>query len=251
MVGDEILLGKTQDTNTVKMAEFLLERGIKIRRWVIVPDNTGEIIISLRRMIDDGLSPIVVSGGMGPTHDDLTVPAVAEALGLELVRSELCLERMMRKWKKRHPGEEIEGTSKAGLEKMSYVPSGFQCVENRRGMAEGLVGKIKGGDTGIYMLPGVPGEYRSVMGDPMFVENLPEHVDGNVGIQEIPFRGRESQIAYLLSDFQDEFPRVDIGSYPRDQGNVMIRITGLPENVERAASAVKDRLEKFQNRKHG
>lgn len=247
VVGDEILLGMTQDTNTIGMADYLLKRGIRLKRWVIAPDEENEIILSLRRLIDDGFSPVMISGGMGPTHDDLTVPSVAKALGLEIVRSEDSFQRMYEKWKGRHPGEEMEESSRKGLEKMAHIPRGFDCIENSSGMAEGLVGRPEGTDAVIFILPGVPGEYRSVMENRKFLENLPDHRDGNVSIVEMPYNGRESQIAALLERFQRDFPPVEIGSYPRGQGEVMVRITGTPDDVERARSILAAQLEEMES----
>jgi len=234
VVGNEILLGRTQDTNTLFLAEFLLKKGIKLGRWVIVPDREDQIVSELRKLIHDGFDPIIVSGGMGPTHDDITVSAIAVAMDLPLERSPESYDRMTTKWRRRNPGKEFPKNAEEWLSKMSQVPRDFICIENDAGMAEGLMGKTKQEGGMIFILPGVPVEYRAIIESLSFLKLLPEGSEEELQISEIRFKGKESQIAGYLSDLQRSNQEIEIGSYPQGPKNVIIRITGPRGRIEMA-----------------
>jgi len=232
VVGNEILLGRTRDTNTVFLAEQLLNRGIKLHRWVIVPDEFNEIGGELNRFIDDGFDIVVISGGMGPTHDDITVEAVARALSLPLVLHEECYRRMFNKWSTRNPGKVLPEEGKSGLQKMANIPQDFDLINNEEGMVEGLVGTVNRGRTLMFILPGVPREYRGIVGTYKFQDYLPRGTGEAVTIGEVHFRGKESQLARYLTNLQLKYPDVEIGSYPQGPNSVILRITGPRELVE-------------------
>jgi molybdenum cofactor synthesis domain-containing protein len=238
VVGSEILLGMTRDTNTVFLAENFLRRGIRLNRWVIVPDEMEQIGRELRHYIDDDYDIVVVSGGMGPTHDDITVEAVAKSLSVPMSFHEECYRRMLGKWKKRNPDKELPESGKKGLENMAYVPQDFDLINNEQGMVEGLVGTANSGQTLIFILPGVPREYKGIVGTSKFQDYLPPGHDNEVYIREVHFRGKESQIAQFLSEMQNVFPDIDIGSYPQGPMSVILRVTGEPEKVEKALPVI-------------
>jgi molybdenum cofactor synthesis domain-containing protein len=232
VVGSEILLGRTRDTNTVYLAEQLLDRGIKLQRWVIVPDEPGEIGKELKRFIEDGFDIVVISGGMGPTHDDITVEAVAKALSLPISSNDECYRRMYRKWSQRNPGKALPEEGKSGLQKMANIPLDFDLINNEEGMVEGLVGTVNRGKTLMFILPGVPREYKGIVGTYKFQDYLPRGTGDSITIREIHFRGKESQMARFLSNLQMKYPDVEIGSYPQGPNSVILRITGPREAVE-------------------
>lgn len=238
MVGNEILLGLTRDTNTIFLAENLLKRGIRLSRWVIVPDDREQIGKELSNFIADDYDIVVVSGGMGPTHDDITVEAVAKALSLPMVFHEECYRRMLKKWKRWNPNKELPETGKKGLQNMAHVPQDFDLINNEEGMVEGLVGTVNKGQTLIIILPGVPREYKGIVGTGKFQDYLPPGHDNDIIIREVDFRGKESQIALFLSEFQKEYSEIDIGSYPQGPKSVILRVTGKPDDVEKVLPAI-------------
>lgn len=240
VVGSEILIGRTRDTNTLFLAGELLKRGIKLSRWVIVPDKEDVISRELERFLSDGYDIIVVSGGMGPTHDDITVEAVAKGLGLPLTFHLGCYERMLSKWRRRNPEGEMPDSAKKGLDKMAYVPQDFDLINNEEGMVEGLMGSVNRGSTQVFILPGVPREYRGIVSTRKFQDYLPHGKMTDTAIREIGFAGNESSIAGQLRRVQGKFPLIEIGSYPHGPKKVTIRITGDEKEVERALRAVKD-----------
>ncbi len=242
VVGNEILGGKTVDTNTQKMIDLLFSRGLQVRRWCVVPDDVEEISSEVRRFASDGYELLIVSGGMGPTHDDITVEAVARGVGREMVRSLECYAVMEGKYRKRYGEGLVRKESLASMEKMCRVPDSFSSIPNRVGMAEGLYGPLS--EKGIVvMLPGVPGEYEAIMNHPLFLELLPEGED-LVSI-DIPFKGRESQLSALLKEVQDEYPTIEIGSYPRGRMDVVVRVTGGVDEVERVKGVLSIGLEEL------
>ena len=254
VVGNEILLGLTRDTNTVFLAENFLKRGIRLSKWVIVPDELEQIGAELEAFISDGYDIVVISGGMGPTHDDITVEAVANALSVRMIFHEECHRRMLGKWQRRNPDKEFPQSAKKGLEKMACVPLDFDLIDNEEGMAEGLVGTANRGQTLIFILPGVPREYKGIVGTYKFQDYLPPGHDDDVHIREVRFKGKESQIALFLSEIQKKFPDIDIGSYPQGPMSVILRVTGNSEHVENAIPVITEevrRLEKENKTEEG
>ena len=242
VVGNEILGGKTVDTNTRKMIELLFSKGLKVRRWCVVPDVVEEISVEVGRFAGDGYDLLIVSGGMGPTHDDITVEAVARGVGREMVRSLECYGVMEGKYRERYSKGPMRKESIASMEKMCKLPDGFSLIPNGVGMAEGLYGPLS--EEGIVvMLPGVPREYEAIMNHPLFLELLPDGED-LVSI-DIHFKGRESQLSALLKEVQDEYPSIEIGSYPRGRMDVVVRITGDVDEVEKARPRVEDGLKEL------
>ncbi len=243
VVGNEILGGKTVDTNTQKMIKLLFSRGLKVRRWCVVPDDIAEISAEVGRFAQEEYDLLIVSGGMGPTHDDITVEAVAKGVGREMVRSLECYALMEGKYWKRYGKGVIRKENLASMEKMCRVPDSFSLIPNTMGMAEGLYGPMSPGGGVVVMLPGVPGEYEAIMNHPQFLELLPDGED-LVSI-DIHFNGRESQLSALLKGVQDEYPSLEIGSYPRGRMDVVVRVTGGVDEVERVKGVLSIGLEEL------
>lgn len=246
VVGNEILLGRTRDTNTVFLAEQLFKRGLKLTRWVIVPDIDEEISLELNRFLHDGFDIVVICGGMGPTHDDITVEAVARALKVPMEYNEECYSRMFRKWRGWNPGKELPESGKTGLKKMAMMPRDFDLINNQEGMVEGLVGSVKRGNGLVFILPGVPREYKGIVGTHKFQDYLPPGHDSSVDIIEVRFRGRESELASYLLELQNKYRDVDVGSYPQGPRNVIIRLTGDPYRIKEAQLEVKEITKKLE-----
>ena len=196
IVGDEILSGRTQDANAKWIAEKLAEKGISLAEIRVSPDNEA-IIIGAVKDLKDKVDYLFTTGGIGPTHDDVTAESVAKAFGVKLVENAEALAIL-----KKHygPNEEI---NEARM-KMALIPQGANLILNPVSGAPGfIVGNV-------YVMAGVP---RIMQG--MLENILPTLRDGaiiysNALTCSIP----ESKIAKNMTQVQAKYPDVSIGSYP-------------------------------------
>jgi molybdenum cofactor synthesis domain-containing protein len=153
-IGNEILKGKTVNTNAAEIGRMLYFSGYEIFRGLTVPDIDEEIGEAFRSLV--GVCNVIVSsGGLGPTFDDITIPSFAKAFGIRLVLDEETYEEIRRKTEAR----EMKMTKER--EKMAMVPEGSKIIKNDVGSAPGIEYQI--GQTRIFILPGVPAEMRSML----------------------------------------------------------------------------------------
>jgi len=197
VIGDEILSGRTQDKNVAQVAAWLNEQGIRLDEVRIVPDEKRRIadtVNELRAMHDY----LFTTGGIGPTHDDITVDAMAEAFGVAVVihpDARAILEDYYRD----RPG----GLNEARL-RMARVPEGAELIPNPTSGAPG----VKIGN--VYMMAGVPHIAASML------EALTGKLEGGRPIVSVTVgaRAAESEVADLLRETEESHPGVAIGSYP-------------------------------------
>lgn len=195
VIGNELLTGKIQEGNVAFLARELFSLGISLRRVVVCSDEQeviAEDLNALRARHDF----VFTSGGVGPTHDDLTVPAVALAFGLPLVRDPE-LARMIR--------EHFGARTTEGHLRMADLPEGAELIASDR--IRWPVMRVEN----VFVMPGVPEIFRIKF----------ELVRERLGA-DAPFVSRalftrcdEGEIAALLERVERAFPGVAIGSYPR------------------------------------
>ena len=193
IVGDEVLAGEVEDQNAPYALRVFAAAGVPVRRVVTAPDDPEVIFGEIRRLrpVADAL---VISGGIGPTHDDQTRPALAAALGLELVTSEDAVRRIH--------GFYGDATTSAELT-MAQVPAGSQIITGKTTDVFGFA------VAGIYALPGVPFLFRDL------IDALVEDFNGQpLHKVEVCTSQREGEVAILLADVQKDHPSVAVGSYP-------------------------------------
>ncbi|MDZ7374015.1 MAG: competence/damage-inducible protein A [candidate division KSB1 bacterium] len=152
-IGDELLLGVTVNTNAPYIARRLAEVGIPVVRILTVGDEMGAIVRALEESSDADI--VVTTGGIGPTHDDVTVAAVAAFLGTELVEDESTLARI------RSIFQERRTPTPESSAKQALVPKGAVLIENPLGMAPGL--HVRKGRCQYFVLPGVPSEMQAMV----------------------------------------------------------------------------------------
>lgn len=212
IIGDEILSGRTQDRNIAQIASWLNVQGIRLREVRIVADDHDAIVeaVSLLRARHDYL---FTTGGIGPTHDDITVDAIAAALGVEVVIHPDARAMLERYYATRG------GLTEARL-RMARVPAGADLIENRMSGAPG----IRHG--AVFIMAGVPhitaGMLDSLTGS---LEGGLPLLSGQIGCW-VP----ESEIADLLADMERSHAGCQIGSYPffregRVGANFVVRST--------------------------
>ena len=197
VIGDEILSGRTQDKNVAQLATWLNVQGIRLAEVRIVPDVTtriAETVNALRAAHDY----LFTTGGIGPTHDDITVDAIAASFGVSVVvhpEARAILEDYYRD----RPG----GLNEARL-RMARVPEGAELIANPSSGAPG----VKMGN--VYILAGVPHIAASMM------DALTGTLEGGRPVVSVTVGARapESEVADLLRETEAAHPGVAIGSYP-------------------------------------
>jgi molybdenum cofactor synthesis domain-containing protein len=223
VIGNEILSGKIQDANTVALAGELRALGIELRRVVVVPDEI-DVIAAEVNALRETHDLLFTSGGVGPTHDDVTIAAVARALGRAVVRYPE-VERLLRA----HYGERCTPDHL----RMADLVEGTELVRHSEGTTwpTFVLGNI-------YILPGVPEIYR------LKLRTIRERLRGAEGafvLHSVYTRGDEGTIKRWIDEVVARFPDVMVGSYPRylaDDHNVRVTFDGRDRaRVEAAAHA--------------
>ena len=195
IIGNEILSGRTQDTNTSTLALWLNSIGVKVREAKVIPDVEEKIISSvnlLRNLYDY----VFTTGGIGPTHDDITAQSIAKAFNLDYEIHKEGYKILEAYYK---PGEFNEGR-----QKMIWMPKNAKLLLNPSSGAPGF--RIDN----VFCLPGVPSILKSMLG------GLKNDIVGGEPIlsHTINLRTVESEIANSLTKVQDNNKDVEIGSYP-------------------------------------
>jgi len=242
-IGDELVGGFTLDTNSHWMAERLRLLGYPTKRVTQIRDRPSEIIEQLRRELDDGeVTDIFATGGLGPTPDDRTFTALAEALGKDLVIWEETRARIERRVQRMHSMGLLESPEVTeGNLRMSRIPAEPAHVfRNRRGMAPGTIYESHG--KRIFVLPGVPMEMKGI-----FTEEIePEFLTAGSAatVRELRFTfAVEARFYPLMRELEETFPDVSVGSYPNfETKELVIRCVGLdPKRVEEALDVIRRR----------
>ena len=197
VIGDEILSGRTQDKNVAQVALWLNQHGIRLAEVRIVPDDIeriAETVNELRAAHDY----LFTTGGIGPTHDDITVDAIASAFGVPVVIHPEA-RRILEDYYRDRPS----GLTEARL-RMARVPEGAELLPNPSSGAPG----VKIGN--VYILAGVPYIAAAML------EALSGKLEGGKPIVSVTIGARapESDVADLLRETEETNPGVAIGSYP-------------------------------------
>ncbi|MHA2425495.1 MAG: competence/damage-inducible protein A, partial [Candidatus Thorarchaeota archaeon] len=155
-IGNEVLDGLVQDTNSIWIEKRLNALGIEMRRLVTVRDEIDEIGLGLKFILEE-CDVVVTSGGLGPTHDDITLKAIAQALNLELIEDQQALQWIQDRYttllqKQIVPTDELTDSRR----KMARLPKGSIPLRNEVGTAPGV--QLDFNSKTIFCLPGVPGE---------------------------------------------------------------------------------------------
>lgn len=226
-IGDELLIGQTVDTNSAFIGQELNKIGIWVRRRVAVGDVWNDIWKALDEESRES-KLIIITGGLGPTADDITKPLLAEYFGGKLVVDEKVLAHVKYLFEKvyRRPGPILERNLK-----QAEVPDVATVLHNAWGSAPGMLFKKK--DTVFISLPGVPHEMKGLMTN----EVIP-YLLKNMGVQAIVHRTAftfgqgESMIAEKLIDFEARLPLHIKLAYLPGYGMVKLRLTSRGEHKE-------------------
>lgn len=202
LIGDEILSGRTQDTNGNHLAKRLTDMGIDLREIRVVPDEQGRIVAAVNAL-KGRYTHVFTSGGIGPTHDDITADAIAAAFGVGIdVREDA---RAILASNYTDP-EDLNGMRL----RMARIPDGASLIDNPVSRAPGFsLGNV-------HVMAGVPAVFTAM------VESLLPGLTGGAPMRSVSVRIEqpEGQVAEPLAALAKAFPDVSIGSYPFVQNGV-------------------------------
>ena len=223
-IGDELLIGQTIDTNSAFIAQQLNSLGLWVRRRVAVGDNRDEILSALREESKNS-AILILTGGLGPTADDITKPLLCDYFGGTLVRNQAILDHIEHLFEKvyKRPGALLERNKK-----QADVPDNCLVLHNPSGTAPGMLFNQKG--VICISLPGVPREMKDLMTSaviPWLKENIsrPYIVHRTLLTCGIG----ESMLAELLTVFEQSLPSHISLAYLPNYGMVKLRLTGKSE----------------------
>ena len=195
IIGNEILSGRTQDTNTSTLATWLNSIGVKVNEVRVIPDVEKTIIETVNVLRKEN-NYVFTTGGIGPTHDDITASSISKAFGLKYEVHKEAFEILETYYQ---PGEFNEGR-----QRMVWMPEKAELILNPTSGAPGF------SVDNVFCLPGVPSIMKSMLG------GLKNKIVGGEPIlsHTISLRTVESEIANSLTNVQEKNLDVEIGSYP-------------------------------------
>jgi molybdenum cofactor synthesis domain-containing protein len=225
IIGNEILSGKVEDTNSPYFCRELRTLGVDVERILTIPDEV-QVIASELKVMADAYDFVFTSGGIGPTHDDLTIEGVAGAFGLPVETNESIVERIRRA---------IGGEVNASQLKMAQIPGGAMLLDSGDLWFPLVVVK------NVYIFPGVPELLRKKF------ESCRERFRGvPFVLKRVYVKQRESDLAEGLHELLKEFPELLLGSYPRireESFQVLLTLESRDAGyVQRALDALLARL---------
>lgn len=224
IIGDEVLGGKTVDTNSAYMAKFCFRLGMTLKRIEVIADDLDEIVEAVRRM-SNNYDFVVTSGGIGPTHDDITYQSIASAFSLPLTLHQETLSRM-KKLSKPHPSQPNFSWDKPSPALTAKMRMAELPIDNQRALSDQVifpcddlwvpVCRVNGN---IHILPGVPRLFEKLL-EGLKIYLMPRLCDPEgKGVTRIIISTplAESEIAGYLTELARSVAEKDVkvGSYPR------------------------------------
>ena len=202
LIGDELLSGSIQDENLSHIAVSLEKRGIRVRETRVVPDIHNEIAAALNAL-RTRYDYVFTTGGIGPTHDDITSDSIAQAFGVDNVVQQDVFDAIQAYLLTKN----IEFTSAA--QRMAYAPEGAEMIHTEQSVVPGY--RIDN----VFVMAGVP-SIMKIMLDAI-VNKL--KIGSAILSKKVHANVSEGEIAAALGDIQNRFTQVDIGSYPQEKNS--------------------------------
>jgi molybdenum cofactor synthesis domain-containing protein len=225
IIGNEILSGKIADTNSTYLCRELRALGVDVERIITIPDDVDTIADQVREM-SAAYDFVFTSGGIGPTHDDLTIDGIAKAFGCSIRLNDSIAARIERAQKKKPNESQL---------KMARIPEGAQLVDAGDFWFPVIIVE------NVHIFPGIPELLRKKF------ESIRERFRGvPVLLRRVFVKRMESDIAASLHELLKEFPELMLGSYPR-MGEESFRVILTLESrdadyLERALASLLKRL---------
>jgi nicotinamide-nucleotide amidase len=227
-IGDELITGQTVDTNSAYLSRRLAERGVATAEHVTVPDSPEAITAALSRAAGRA-DVVLVTGGLGPTEDDVTREALARAMGAELVLNQRNLEQIEKLFlARRWPMHESN-------RRQAMLPAGAEALENPVGTAPGIAARL--GLARVFVMPGVPSEMEVMFRDQ--VEPRLPHLEGAILHRVLHTFGEgESTAASRIADLMKRGANPLVGTTVA-AGLVSVRVVSrgrTPQDAQRLAA---------------
>jgi molybdenum cofactor synthesis domain-containing protein len=225
IIGDEILTGKFADENAAFLIGELRALGVDLRRIVVIPDVLDDIAATVPELAAR-FDLVFTSGGVGPTHDDVTMAGIAQGFGTRVVREPVLEERVRAYWGARLAAANL---------RLADVPEGAELVYGRDQVWPVVAYR------NVYILPGVPALFRR-----KFIDIRDRFRAVPVTVARVYIDAEEGQIASELDVVVAAFPAVRIGSYPRfteRDFKVLVTLEGQgPDDVAGAFAMMVERI---------
>jgi molybdenum cofactor synthesis domain-containing protein len=216
LIGDEILSGRTKDKNLGYIADFLVALGIDLREARVVPDVEAEIVSAVN-VLRARYTYVFTTGGIGPTHDDITADSIAKAFDVGISHHPEASDILLAYFKEmnREPNE--------ARMRMARIPHGASLILNKVSRAPGFqLGNV-------FVMAGVPKIMQAMLDElaPRLTKGVP------MQSRKIEFQGGEGDVATPLGEIQSRYPQVVIGSYPFESPtgyatNLVLRSRDVP-----------------------
>lgn len=234
-IGDEILIGQITDTNSAWMAEEITSMGFQVAEMVTVSDEAAHITQAVHEALTT-CDLVLITGGLGPTKDDLTKDVLASYFDSEMVFNQEVFEDIERLF--RSKGRTLSDLNRSQAE----VPAACEAVRNSRGTAPGMWfdrnGKV------LVSMPGVPYEMKGMMEDVVMPKlrnrfQLPHIYHRTILTQGIP----ESLLAHKLTEWEDALPESIKLAYLPSAGLVRLRLSATGSNLSELEKRIDDRVQ--------
>ncbi len=241
-LGNELLIGVTTNTNATFIGEQLTKLGIEVRRITCIRDDLDLAVEFFHELFQREPDIIIVSGGLGPTYDDIQMEVLSKATNIELVKTSKALEQIEKYYSSRNLSLTEE------REKMAYLPSNALVFDNNVGSAPGCHFEYNG--MNIYCLPGVPTEMKDIM-TRHIIPKLKEVNNEELIEKKFQIFGCvESQLAPYINDLKNEYMNLYIKSHPayKDKQGIVIHISGVGSEIKtQVEDAISKLREYFKN----
>lgn len=235
--GNELLIGKTINTNANWLGKRLVMLGAELQRVTTIGDVLDEMAGVVQEALKRKPNVIITTGGLGPTFDDMALAAIAKALNRELELNEQAVEFIKERLDKlqKERGLDLELTEeRLG---MAMVPKGAEVLKNRAGSAPGVM--VKENDTLIISVPGVPSEMKIIFDYEITkcfnLDSTKQFYERSIVVNHIP----ESELAKAISETREKFPKIYVKTHPHSSRasakgmiEVEIHITSLCSEEE-------------------
>lgn len=219
-VGDEVLAGDIENTNASWLAGQLTDRGATVVRILTVPDDRNLIAETMTDW-SEAFDAVVVTGGLGATHDDVTAHAIADAFGTDLAVEAIVRRDVLESvaaYRNLDPDAVDEADLGIDIDAWAAVPRGSRALLNPEGLCPGFV------LDNVYAFPGVPAEMRALF------DTVEEEFIGETVSRQLFTPQPEASMVETLHRFRERFD-VSVGSYPSTDGHNRLKVTGHDEEL--------------------